>query len=78
MNQPTASQPWRGEFDLGSTDEVPQVEDWVLDDAAVEIREVDVAPDTIPSPPPDEAIVGEAGPMTIPAPPPLGDLADGD
>jgi len=56
-------------LDLGTTDEVPAVNDWVLDDATAESEPPS---DTLPSPPPE----GETGvgPVTIPAPPPLGEF----
>ena len=70
MNQSTADHSWEARLlDLGTTDEVPAVNDWVLDDATAESEPPS---DTLPSPPPE----GETGvgPVTIPAPPPLGEF----
>ncbi len=71
MNQSAADHSWDARLlDLGTTDEVPAVHDWVIDDATAE---AETSPDTLPSPPPDGE--ASAGPVTIPAPPPLGEFA---
>jgi hypothetical protein len=70
MNQTTADHSWEARvLDLGTTDELPAVHDWVLDDATAE---PEPSSDTLPSPPPEGE--ASAGPVTIPAPPPLGEF----
>ncbi|MFW5740927.1 MAG: hypothetical protein ACOC1F_11240 [Myxococcota bacterium] len=77
MNQITATRPWEPDtIDLASTDEVPQIRDWILDDVATGTAEANGAPDTIPSPPPDPE--EDSARMTIPAPPPVGSIGQDD
>jgi hypothetical protein len=78
MDQTNATRSWEPSHnDLASTDEFPQTPDWLLDEVASGARtsNVELAGDTIPSPPPEG---GDAGPVTIPAPPPLGDIGELD
>ena len=70
MNRLTPSAPTPSDpIDLGTTDELPAMGDWV-EDTSVEPR--DSAHDTVPSPPPD----GEYARITLPTVPSVGKLLD--